>query len=86
MQNQIETGRFEKEFHQRTRKTLLSNQNFEEKNREIKVLKKKIVKSEVKSGEKARQITNVYIKNIVLIDPRGNKGTKYKLSQKTCLY
>ena len=25
------------------------------------------------------------IKNMVLIDPRGNKGTKYKLSEKTCL-
>ena len=28
---------------------------------------------------------DVYIKNMVLIDPRGNKGTKYKLSEKTCL-
>ena len=28
---------------------------------------------------------DVYIKNMVLIDPRGNKGTKYKLSEKTYL-
>ena len=25
----------------------------------------------------------IYIKNMVLMDPRGNKGTKYKLSDKT---
>ena len=28
---------------------------------------------------------DVYIKNMVLIDPRGNKETKYKLSDKTYL-